>query len=201
MTTHETLQAKLVERLQEAAAMETEIAQVLQRQIDSLDPGAALHVRLKHHLAETKLQHERLAARLTAYDQQPSAMKEAGATLKGLLAGLSGMIGYDRLAFIVRTDYVTEHMEIAMYASLIAAARAIGDVATVHVAETNMGEEVEMANWLLDHLEAAYHEDLAVQGVPAIDLPRQQGKASIHVTFEPSPSQPATSRKPPNPLL
>ena len=49
-------------------------------------------------------------------------------------------------------SYVFEHMEIASYTSLMAAAQQAGDVETQRVCEQILAQEQAMAQWLLDNI-------------------------------------------------
>jgi len=49
-------------------------------------------------------------------------------------------------------SYTFEHLEIAAYRSLIAAAEAAGDQETKRVCESILKEEEAMADWLAEHI-------------------------------------------------
>ena len=57
--------------------------------------------------------------------------------------------------------YTFEHMEIASYGILIAAANALGEAEVARVGEENLREEEAMAKWLKDHVPGTTEQFLA----------------------------------------
>lgn len=182
----ETLEDKLIGYIQDAYAMENEIAQVLQRQIDASGAHPEVQAKLTQHLAETELQRKRMEQRLAAYGTTPSMVKGAASAIMGHLAGLTGALRGDMLTRNMRDDYVTEHLEVAAYTLLVSTARACGDAETARLAELSLREEVAMADWIFRHLPIALFADLRDQGV---EVPRgaidEAHRPAVRVTFEP----------------
>jgi ferritin-like metal-binding protein YciE len=188
MTTNEPLRDRLITFIEDAYAMELQIAETLRRHIEQ---GATapleIQARMSQHLAETELQAKRMRQRLEAYGRDPSALKTTGGQIVGNLMGLMGAVRPDSLSRNLRDDYVTEHLEIAAYTLLIAAARAAGDDETIAAAEASLREEVVMAEFLLHHLPeglfvALEHEGI---GIPAAAHAEATEGPQLHVTFEP----------------
>jgi ferritin-like metal-binding protein YciE len=50
------------------------------------------------------------------------------------------------------SSYAFEHLQIATYTSLIAAAKTVGDTETLRICEQILSEEQAMATWMLQHL-------------------------------------------------
>lgn len=182
------LTQRLITFIEDAYVMEEQIAQVLRRHIEQ---GAAaprdLQARMRQHLAETELQAKRMRQRLEAHGRDPSALKTTGGQLLGNVIGLAGALRPDSLARNLRDDYVTEHLEIAAYTMLIAAARAAGDEATIAAAEASLREEVLMAEFLYKRLPEGLFLALEQEGIP-IPAPMHQEAAEgprLHITFEP----------------
>lgn len=187
---NEALKARLIAGIQEAYAMENEIAQVLQRQIDISGDHPEVQSKLTQHLAETELQRKRMVQRLEAYDVSPSLLKGAASLVAGNVVGLQGALKPEPLSGNMRDDYMTEHMEIATYASLIAVARAYGDEDTIKAAEASMKEEIAMADWIIQHLEVAVYADLQQKGVEIPEAAVTAARTpSFRVMFEPITSQ------------
>jgi ferritin-like metal-binding protein YciE len=182
----DTLKDKLIGYIQDAYAMENEIAQVLQRQIDVSGKHPEIQAKLTQHLAETELQRKRMEQRLAAYDTTPSMVKGAASAIMGNVVGLTGALRGDMLTRNMRDDYVTEHLEIAAYTLLITTARACGDEETARQAELSLREEVAMADWIFQHLPITLVADLQDQGVeiPRSAIDDARGP-SMRVTFEP----------------
>jgi ferritin-like metal-binding protein YciE len=58
-------------------------------------------------------------------------------------------------------SYAFEHMEIAAYRNLVTAARMLGDTKTAQVCEEILKEEIAMADWLEQHMEAVASQFLS----------------------------------------
>jgi hypothetical protein len=95
---------------------------------------------------------QRMADRLSAYNEKPSTAKSVGTNLMGSLIGAAAGGRTDALSKAARDDYMTEHMEIAAYELLIATAQAFGDSETIQAAQANLRDEMRMAQWLEQHL-------------------------------------------------
>lgn len=185
-------QTPLVERLiafiEDAYVMEEQIAQTLRRHIEQ---GSAappeVQRRMQQHLAETELQAKRMRQRLEAYGRDPSALKTTGGQIMGTLMGLLGAVRPDTLARNMRDDYVTEHLEIAAYTLLIAAARAADDQETIKAAEASLREEVVMAEFLSHHLPEALFRSLEQEGlaIPAPTHAEAHQGPRLRIAFEP----------------
>jgi ferritin-like metal-binding protein YciE len=187
MANEKLFQQMLIQFIQDAYAMENEIAQTLHRQVDGMGDHPHIRAMLVQHLAETELQRKRMAQRLEAYGEMPSAVKGAPSEVLGNITDPAGALRPEWLSRTLRDDYVTEHLEIASYSLLIAAARAYGDDETVRVAELSLKEEIGMASRISARLEAACFMDLQKQGVAVSErfIKAAMAAPSLRVTFEP----------------
>jgi ferritin-like metal-binding protein YciE len=143
---------KLVAYIQDAYALENQIVQVLEQHAKQAADFPQIQAQIQRHLEETKQHRARMEARLQAYGEQPSAIKDMGSTLMGGMAGAMAGLRPDTLARNARDEYVTEHLEIAAYVLLITSARAFGDEETVQAAEMNLRDEIAMQQWLAQNL-------------------------------------------------
>ncbi len=146
------LRDKLVTYLQDAYAMEHEIAQVLEGQVKDTKKYPQIQSRIQQHLEETRMHEQRMADRLKAYGEKPSGVKSFGSNIIGSLIGAAAGGRTDALSKIGRDDYMTEHMEIAAYELLIVTAELAGDTETITAAQANLRDEARMASWLEKHL-------------------------------------------------
>lgn len=194
--TREDFKNKLVGYIEDAWAMENQIVQVLERQVDELADFPEFQTRVRQHIEETKLHRKRMAERLSAYGKHPD--ESITSNIKGVVGGLVGMaagalegLRADTLAREVRDDFVTENLEVAAYTMLIASARAYGDTETVQAAEANLREDIQMQRWLADRLADAALLSLDKQGIPVPADERQpaldEADAQLRVVFEPLP--------------
>ena len=148
MARNDQLKDKLITYLQDAAAMEHEIADILQKQVGDAKQWPEIQQRIQQHLDATKTHHQRMVDCLKAYNEKPSGVKSAVAAMMGNLTGMMAGAKTDALAKEARDDYAIEHLEIAAYELLITTAAAYGDTTTVQACELNLRDEVEMASWL-----------------------------------------------------
>lgn len=148
MAQNDKLKDKLVNYLQDAAAMEHEIADMLQKQIGETKQWPEIQQRIQEHLNATHTHHQRMVDRLKAYNEGTSGIKSAIAGLMGNVAPAVPGMAADTLSRAARNDYAVEHFEIAAYELLITTAAAYGDNATVQACELNLRDEVDMAHWL-----------------------------------------------------
>jgi ferritin-like metal-binding protein YciE len=101
----------------------------------------------------TRKQAERLRGCIERRKGAPSAIKGTMAKMLGVAQGLSGLFVGDEVVKGVLATYTFEHMEIASYKILIAAADKLGDAETKKVLEESLREEEEMAKWLEQHFD------------------------------------------------
>lgn len=78
-----------------------------------------------------------------------------------MVQSLSGVFAGDEVMKGSLASYTFEHMEIASYTILIAAARSLNETEIVRVCEENLREEMAMAEWLANNLPATAEQFLA----------------------------------------
>lgn len=152
MTSTQEPRENLMDWLRDAHAMEQQAETMLSSQSARLEHYPTLKARIDQHIRETQGQQERLEACIKRLNGSPSTLKDMGGKLMAFAQGVSGMVMSDEVVKGAMSGYVFEHMEIASYTILIAAAKAAGDLETQQVCEQNLREEVAMAEWLLQHL-------------------------------------------------
>ena len=111
--------------------------------------------RIQRHIAETKTHAERVEQCLQTLDEKPSMMKSGAAKLSGMAQGASTGLARDELVKNVLSDYAAEHMEIASYRSLIAAAEELAQPRIAELCRANLREEEAMARWLEEQIDGA----------------------------------------------
>lgn len=138
--------------LRDAHAMEGQAEQLLAGQSSRIENYPELLARMKEHLEETKSQRKRLEACMERRGISTSVFKEATGKFVGVMQNFSGLFAGDEIVKGAMASYTFEHMEIASYRILIAAAEADGDAETAAICESICREEEAMATWLLEHL-------------------------------------------------
>ncbi|WP_367117737.1 DUF892 family protein [Mesorhizobium sp.] len=104
------------------------------------------------HLEETKQQAKRLEQCLDRMGEGSSTLKDAGGKIIAMGQSISGIFAGDEVMKGSLASYTFEHMEIASYKMLIAAAGEIGDAGVQRACEENLREEEAMADWLESRL-------------------------------------------------
>jgi ferritin-like metal-binding protein YciE len=152
--------------LRDAHAMEEQAEQVLSSLARRIDDYPELKSQIERHLEVTRKQAERLRGCIERRKGAPSAIKGTMAKMLGVAQGLSGLFVGDEVVKGVLATYTFEHMEIASYKILIAAADKLGDAETKKVLEESLREEEEMAKWLEQHFDPVTLQFLDREGTP-----------------------------------
>lgn len=145
------LQEKLIDYIQDAHAMESNVRSMLESLIASTDDEEMKRA-LEEHKLETERHERLLKERLQALGADTSVRKESQSLAGALLKSVVDQVRGDKPGKNARDGYVTEHMEIAAYELLERLARRVGDGPTADVARNNRADEEKMAkkissNW------------------------------------------------------
>ncbi|MER8524298.1 DUF892 family protein [Mesorhizobium sp. M0644] len=151
----------LAQWLRDAHAMEEQAETMLNGQLSRIENYPELNDRIRLHLDETRQQAARLKICLDRMDEGSSTMKDAGGKLTAMAQSLSGIFAGDEVMKGSLASYTFEHMEIASYTILIAAAESLGESEVARACDENLREEVAMAEWLKDHLPSTTEQFLA----------------------------------------
>jgi len=157
---------RLNQWLRDAHAMERQAEQMLDGEAYRIENYPQLKARMEQHLLETRSQRERLEQCLARRGTSPSAMKDVAARFMGMMQAVTGAAVGDEVVKGLLASYTFEHMEIASYQILIAAAEAAGDTETSRVCEEICREEEAMAGWLAE----------AIPGITRAHLARAEAK-------------------------
>lgn len=114
----------------------------------------------RQHASETKMQHERLTARLEALGGSPSGTKSFLAHVFGL-SPKAAQIGHEkeeRTTQNLMMAFAVENSELAMYESLATVAEAAGDSQTAALAREIQAQEKATAEKIWKHLPTAAAE-------------------------------------------
>lgn len=150
-----------VQWLRDAHAMEEQAETMLNGQLSRLENYPELSERIRLHIDETRKQASRLRTCLEGLGEDTSKMKDAGGKLIAIGQSLSGVFAGDEVMKGSLASYTFEHMEIASYTVLIAAAHSLGEAAVARACEQNMREEEAMAEWLKNNLPRTADQFLA----------------------------------------
>ncbi|NGM20713.1 ferritin-like domain-containing protein [Roseomonas stagni] len=140
--------------LTNAHALEAQAIQLINRQVERIENYPEMRERLRLHGEESKRQQERLAQILDGLGTSPSGLKDLGTSLMGNMAAIGHALAPDEVIKNSFANFAFEHMEIASYRSLLTMAQAAGDTGAPRLLEQSLQEEIAMARWIEDNLEA-----------------------------------------------
>jgi ferritin-like metal-binding protein YciE len=139
--------------LRNAHSMEEQAITMMTAQARRIENYPDLKDRILSHLEETRAQSETLTRLLAQFTGGTSTFKDIAAKLAGTAQGVSGMLTSDAVIKGTIGSYAFEHMEIATYTVLIAAADELGEEDIKASLEAILAQEVAMAEWLEKHLD------------------------------------------------
>jgi ferritin-like metal-binding protein YciE len=162
-------ETELMSWLRDAHAMEMQAIQMLENQARRIENYPDLRNRILEHLEETRGQAEMLERCIERHGTTSSPLKDSAAAFLGNVQALSGLFFGDEVVKGAIASYTFEHLEIAMYRSLIGAAEELGDGETARVCSEILRQEEAMAGWLERHLPETTRQYLRRQstGEPA----------------------------------
>ena len=163
---------RLLEWLSDAHAMESEAETMLEGQASRLKHYPRLQQRIEQHVEETRQQARLLEQRIEELGGSTSKVKDAFASMMaGMHAAGTAMMS-DEVVKGSGLSYAFEHLEIATYRALIAAARRVGDARTEEICRHILGQEEAMAEWLAGNLDDVVIEYLQRDETEGADAKR-----------------------------
>lgn len=134
--------------LRDAYAMERQAIDMMEAHSGRLDDYPELKARIDQHIADTKVQAQRLEDCLNSLGTDSSSLKTGLARASSLMQSILGAATTDEVVKNSIGEASFERFEAANYRCLIAAAEACGEMEVKRVCEENLREELEMAEWL-----------------------------------------------------
>ncbi|SMF08906.1 Ferritin-like metal-binding protein YciE [Xaviernesmea oryzae] len=141
--------------LRAAHAMEEQAITMLAAQSRRIESYPDLKARIIAHLHETEGHAQALKDLLDQFSGSGGALalKDMAAKLAAKAQGVGGMLTSDEVVRGTMTGYAFEHLEIASYRVLIAAADELEEMGAKLVFEQILAEEIAMAEWLEANLD------------------------------------------------
>ena len=164
--------------LNDAYSTELGMVPVLENHANDARDYPEIYDRQMQHLEETRRQAERLETMIKSLDGGVSTFKSITGKTLGLGKSVSTGMFRDELIKNFLADYAAEHLEIASYKSLIAAAKHIGENQCVPVLEEILAEELSMVSWLKEHIPMATVESLKIVASDAGDKKAKKSKTA-----------------------
>lgn len=167
-----TKQERLLEWLRDAHAMEVQAEKMLKGQANRIRHYPQFKARIEQHIEETRAQTGLLEGCIDRLGGSTSALKDFGGKIVAMGQTIGGVMVGDEVAKSMLSCYTFEHMEIASYKILIAAADEIDDVHTSEVCARILIEEEAMAQWLSDHMVEITQQYLRHEDHPDMEAKR-----------------------------
>lgn len=167
-----TVEDNLMDWLRDAHAMEEQAETMLSSMVDRIENYPQVRAKLQQHLEETRDQARRLEACIKRRGSDTSTTKDLVGKFTAMGQGLGGIFAGDEIIKGSMAGYTFEHMEIAAYTVLIAAAEAAGDEETARTCRAILGQEIAMARWLEENLPTVTREYLARGEAPGTTAKR-----------------------------
>ena len=140
--------------LRNAHAMEHQALSIMKPQVSRIENYPDVARRLQQHITETEGQIERLEQVLDGLGENRSALKDAALSLGGSMAAIGHTVAPDEIVKNSFANFAFENYEIAAYKSLLALANQSGNASAADLLAQNLDEEVAMAEWLDQNIEA-----------------------------------------------
>jgi ferritin-like metal-binding protein YciE len=137
-----------------AHALEEQAVTLLSRQVERLESYPEMLQRLQTHIEESRRQASRLDEILQALGTSSSTIKDLGTKFMGNMAALAHAPMQDEVVKNTFANFAFEHYEIASYRSLLTMAELAGDQASPKLLQESLNEEIAMAKWIEEHLDA-----------------------------------------------
>ena len=144
-------------------AVEGQAAETIQGQIGRMAEYPELHARMQMELEQTRGQAQRLETLLKQHGTDTSTTKEAVTSVIGKVSGLVHMTATDEVLKNVLAAIGFKAYEIASYKMLMTLAEAAGAAGDGAVLKQSMDEEMQMGDWLGEHLPSIAHAFLQKQ--------------------------------------
>lgn len=154
----------LLDWLRDAHAMEEQAETMLKAMEGRLEHYPQLRARISQHIHETQHQAERLRHCIQDLGGDTSLLKDMTGKFMATMQGFSGAMASDEVVKGAMFSYAFEHMEIAAYRNIVAAARIVGDAHTAQVCEAILAEEIAMAAWLEENMGAVVTQFMLLAG-------------------------------------
>ncbi|TVP55362.1 MAG: ferritin-like domain-containing protein [Halomonadaceae bacterium] len=164
-------QENLDQWLRDAHAMEEQAIKMLDDLVKRIDDYPELNKRIEQHLSETHGQLAKLESCMKRRNISTSSLKDVAGKFTAMMQGMGNLFSSDEVVKGLLASYTFEHMEIASYRILIAAAEEVGDSETLQACKEICSEEEAIAKWLGDNMGKQTREYLL-----KADAPRETAK-------------------------
>ncbi len=143
---------QIISWLNDAHSMERSLVNVLENHRKDAAEFPDMRTRLEQHLDETRRHVEMVEECLRQLGEKPSMSKGMMGAVMGKVQGVATGMFRDEMIKNALADYSAEHLEIASYRSLIAAAEELGLSDVARICSEILRDEEAMAGWLEERI-------------------------------------------------
>lgn len=149
--------------LNDARAMELALIPMLEKQIQLAEDNPEMLSVLEAHLEETRGHAKLVESCIERHQGDISESKEFLGKFTSAMGGMGMSMSDDAIVKHMLNSYAAEHLEIASYTSLHAAAEMLGDKATMKICDDILEDEIRMAEWVEEQIPAVTAEHLGAK--------------------------------------
>lgn len=143
---------ELIKWLNDAYSMERSVEETLKKHAKDAEDYPEVQTRVRRHLEQTQTHAERVRSCIESLGGDVSSLKAGFSEMIGKIKGAGSGLARDEMVKNALDEYMTEHLEIASYLSLIEAAESEGADQVAAVCREILRDEQEMAEWLRDRI-------------------------------------------------
>jgi ferritin-like metal-binding protein YciE len=149
--------------LNDAYAMENGLIPVLENHASDAKDFPMIQARDREHLEQTRRHAEMVKSCIERLGGNVNSIKSGLGKVTGTIQGMATAMAHDEVIKNCLSDFAAENFEVASYQALIAAAQDLGDQETAAVCRQILGEDADMANWIIQNLPMAVTQFLQRQ--------------------------------------
>ena len=154
MPDNDIIRSLFITGLRNAHAMENQALSIMKPQVSRIENYPEVASRLQQHIEETDEQIRRIEQVLEGLGESKSSLKDTALSLGGSMAAIGHTMAPDEIVKNSFANFAFENYEIAAYKSLLALASQAGNERAVELLGLNLDEEIAMADWLDQNIEA-----------------------------------------------
>jgi len=159
----DTIRSEFVTGLRNAHALEKQARQLIERQLERVESYPDVAQKLRQHLDETNAQEERIDQLLARFDESRSVLKDMATQFMANMGAMAHATADDEILKNTFANLAFENFEIASYRSLISMAQAGGFSQEAQVLQQSLNEEIAMAKWIDENVDAVTQRYLSLK--------------------------------------
>ncbi|MCW6031782.1 ferritin-like domain-containing protein [Pantoea sp. JK] len=162
-------EAHFLDWVRDAHAMEKQAEKMLEKMASRLEHYPDLKLRIEQHIVETREHQTLVQSVIDRYSTSQSVLKDIAGKISAFGQSIGGVMVEDEVVKGAISGNVFEHLEIASYTSLIAAAQHLNDHESADIFSRIREQEIAMADWTLTHLPDVTEQYLIRSATPGVE--------------------------------